>query len=463
MSFVHSSVPQFKVEPLNVRGADIVHSPVYTDVRGSLYESFHILKFPGLTSVSSLVGHYPPQGAVYGPVSHSSDELLYLIRGKIFVSIIDCDDFSKRSEFTAEPGMVVRIPAHSIHSFVSVDPSTVFDLVRFGETLCEVHYQFDDPRLAIKWPETGKPLVSVSSLGAKRNLAPIRPRYAIMGANGLIGSSFVREIEARGESWYQLRSRLHMHESIRNELMAIMPSVGVIIAAGVGTRPNTKWCEDHRLETIDANVTSQLAIVKICQDLGLHLTLIGTAGFYHYDEHHKLGSQNGFTEEDAPNHECNFYYQMRVYLENLLNETGAISRVLNLRALFPFNHKVTSASLIGKLLNFKSINCINTSMTVLTSLVPLALDMIKDHDVGHVNWVCQGVSSNGDLLEAYKKIVDPSITINKVEVSQENSKQTGNSAAYIIPARLIAKFGESKVPKLEDSIKHVMELIKAEK
>jgi 3,5-epimerase/4-reductase len=279
----------------------------------------------------------------------------------------------------------------------------------------------------------------------------------------MIGGAFVRQLEATGHSWVQLRSRLHQQSSIRNELELIRPTVSVLIAAGVGTRPNTRWCEDHRVETIDANVTGQLAIAKICADLGLHLTLIGTCGFYHYDAEHALGSGVGFPEDAVPNHECNFYYAMRALLERLLNESGAIGGVLNLRALFPFDHKVTSASLVGKLLRFAKINCIPTSMTVLPDLVPLAVELMIAKEVGHVNWVCEGVASNGDVLRAYKEIVDESIAINEVEVSQETSRSTGNSAAYVVPAKLIARFGADRVPKVGDAIGRLMKLIKDER
>lgn len=467
MSFQRTVVNQFKVENLNVPRAQIIRSPVYGDNRGWLYESFHVLKVQSETSVSNMVGVYPPRHAVYGPVSHSGEELLYLICGKVFVVLIDKDHPEVRDSLTVEPGMIIRIPPFVIHAVLSLEDNTVFDIVRMESLFTKICYEINDPQLSIQWPESELPVVSYRSLhnspAADLPLFPTRPKYAIMGATGMIGSAFVREIESRGLSWYQLRSRLHMHGSIRNELISLRPSVGVIIAAGVGTRPNTKWCEDHKIETIDANVSSQLEIVRICEELGLHLTLIGTAGFYHYDELHPLGSDKGFKEIDAPNNGCNFYYQMRIYLEQLLNDSNAIGRVLNLRAFFPFDHKVTSSSLIGKLLKFSKINCIKTSMTVLDDLVPLALDMINDHEVGHVNWVCRGTFSNGDLLQAYKRIVDSSITINEVEVTQEQSKSSGNSAAYVIPQRMIAKFGVEKVPTIEQAVEKVMQKIKEEK
>lgn len=465
MSVPSSVVRQFEVEKLNVPEAELIKSPVYPDLRGTLYESFHILKLRTTCSVSQILGFYPPRHVVYGPVSHSGEEYMYLIRGKLFVILIDSQNHSTRDVLEFIPGMILRIPPNCIHAFLSLEDNTVFDIVRTIGIENEVHYAFDDSKLNINWPESEKPLVQSKSCDPHSGLAvKERPAYAVMGATGMIGSAFVREIEKRGLKWYQIKSRLQQHEAIRNELMEVRPTVGVIIAAGVGTRPNTKWCEDHHLETLDANVTCQLAIAGICEKLGIHLTLIGTAGFYHYDEQHQLNDEkHGYVEKDEPNYGCNYYYQMRIYLEKLLNETGAIKNILNLRALFPFDHKVTSSSLIGKLLKFQKINCIKTSMTVLNSLVPLALDMINDHVTGHVNWVCRGTCSNGDLLRSYKKIVDGSIEINEVQLTQQQSREMGNSAAYVVPQRMIEKFGEDKVPLVEDAIAQVMEEIKKEK
>jgi hypothetical protein len=50
------------------------------------------------------------------------------------------------------------------------------------------------------------------------------------------------------------------------------------------------------------------------------------SGFYHDGDKHQLGAEN-----DPPNHGFNFYYRMGVYLEELLNESGAIANILYLR------------------------------------------------------------------------------------------------------------------------------------
>ncbi|KAH0788556.1 dTDP-4-dehydrorhamnose reductase [Histomonas meleagridis] len=435
-------IKQFTKEKLEISGAELIRSPVFPDSRGFLYEAFHILKLNSSCSVSSIKCYYPKKEGQPRTFKSHNDEFLYLVQGKLNVQLIDSNDPNLKQTLELNVGEVLML-----HPGVSLvvstnEEKTIYEIMKTTRDTTKESLLVADPRQSLPTP---------------------RPMFAIMGANGLIGSSFVREIEARGYTWCRLRSRLHQHEAIQNELLHIHPSVSVIISAGVGTRPNTRWCNDHRIETIDANVTGQLAIAQICGKLGLHLTIIGTCGFYHYDETHTLENGVGFTESDKPNNLCNFYYQMRNCLEEILNETGAIKHVLNLRALFPFNDNITSASLIGKLLGFSKINSIKSSMTVLNDLVPLALDMIRDHEVGHVNWVCEGTASNGDVIRAYKDIVDPSININEVCISQEESKKMGNSASYVVPGRLISKFGADKVPKLSDSIAKIMELIKQQK
>jgi len=455
------SVKHFQPQPLTIGGAEIVVSPVYTDIRGSLYESIHVLKMKVDISMATITGMYPVRKVVYGPTSHLDDELVYLIRGKVLAFLIDPKDHTKQEKIELVPGHILKVPAGVIHAFLSVEDNTIFDIVRTSTQ--PSHERFPLDIISGLIPDEEQPVVQASTPQIENVIKVPRFDYAIMGSNGMIGSSFVREIEKRGQTWCQIRSRLNMVEGIKNEIIAINPRISVIIAAGVGTRPNTKWCEDHRLETIDINVTSQLNVAKICKDLGYHCTLIGTSGFYHYNETHTLDpSSPGFTEDDPPNHECNFYYQMRVFLEKLLAETGLDSNTLNLRALFPFNHVITTASLIGKLLRFSVIRSIPTSMTVLDDLVPLALDMMEDHDVGNVNWNAEGTFSNGDLLRMYQKIVDPEFKFNEELLDVKKSKETGNSAAKVEPARLKAKFGD-RVPTIENAVKHVMELIKANK
>jgi len=452
-------VKRFPMREVQVPGVEHYVCPIYPDYRGTLFETFHCLKMDTQSSISSIFSYYLKNGKVYGPVSKNGSIVVFMIRGKGVAYIINPRDLSCRDTIDLLPGMSLRIPSGVIHAIISLDDSTIINEVRADGTGDITTYDINDAQLAIRWPEIDVPIeqTSVATTIKEKMEMRERPHFAIMGYNGLIGGAFVREIEKQGYRWEPINARLHQHEKIRNEILTIKPSISVIIAAGVGTRPNTRWCDEHHEETLDANVTSQIAIAQICKENQIHCTLIGTSAFYHYDDDHPIGGK-GFDESEAPNHAYNWYYKMRVLVEQLLSESKLDQTVLNLRAIFPLDHLIKPASLIGKLLSFKLIKSIPSSITVLNSLVPLAIEMMKSRDTGNVNWVCEGTISNGGILRAYQKIVDPNFVINEEVIDQQTSWNNGNAAAYIIPKRLHEKFGD-KVPKVDEAIESLMQLI----
>lgn len=467
MSAEHECLPVYSgavvIANPTIPGVKAFYSPVRLGPHGRCFEGWSVSNMETTSSLYSIVSFYSQGGTIHGPFAREGEEFVCVIQGRLWARLIDASDYSKRDVLGAESGTIIRIPSGVVREFLPVESDTVFLVIDTQRRALwsNDHHDMNDGCLRDEWPlvaETGSKAFSVSPWAS---LWQARAAFAIMGSNGLIGSAFVREIERQGFAWYRLRSRLQQHQGIRDELSMVHPTVSVIIAAGVGTRPNSQWCDDHKLETVDANVTCQLAVATICHELALHCTLIGTCGFWHYDKAHPLGSNHGFTEDDPPNHRRNFYCKMRVYLERLLEETGVITSVLNLRAIPPVDQTLTKASLIGKLLDFETVYSIETSMTVLPVLVPLALDMMRAREFGHVNWVCQGTATNGDVLRAYQASVDPSITINEICLASKESGSVGNSAAYIVPARLTAAFGPDRVPQLHDAIQAVMKMIKA--
>jgi hypothetical protein len=79
------------------------------------------------------------------------------------------------------------------------------------------------------------------------------------------------------------------------------------------------------------------------------------------------------------------------------------------------------------------------------------------------NFTLGGIKTPFNAQPRKPAIVEPGIAINEVEVSQETFRTTGNTAAYIVPVRLITKFGEERVPDVKNAINNLMELIKQER
>lgn len=80
---------------------------------------------------------------------------------------------------------------------------------------------------------------------------------------------------------------------------------------------------------------------------------------------------------------------------------------LNLRANNPASSLPTPRSLNGKLVNFKKIVAIPTSISVMDDLWPLIIPMCEKNVTGTFNFTNPGVIDNNQIMLLYKKHVDP--------------------------------------------------------
>ena len=56
------------------------------------------------------------------------------------------------------------------------------------------------------------------------------------------------------------------------------------------------------VDNIRDNLFAPVNLAKICNDMNIHLTYLGTGCIFKYDENHPFGQEvNGFTEESKPN------------------------------------------------------------------------------------------------------------------------------------------------------------------
>jgi dTDP-4-dehydrorhamnose reductase len=106
-------------------------------------------------------------------------------------------------------------------------------------------------------------------------------------------------------------------------------------------------CEDHRQETIRANIIGTLNLADLTQIRGIHLTVYATGCIFSYDEAHPIGS-SGFTETDAPNFFGSFYSKTKGMVEQLLAE---YNNTCILRVRMPISDDLTARNFITKVLH----------------------------------------------------------------------------------------------------------------
>lgn len=210
-------------------------------------------------------------------------------------------------------------------------------------------------------------------------------------------------------------SRIENRADVEAELDREQPS-HVLMAAGITGRPNIDWCESNKQDTIRVNVIGTLNVADLCYLKGIHCTVYATGCIFKYDEAHPLGSGIGFTEEDAPNFAGSFYSQTKGYMEPMLR---CYPNCLVLRVRMPVSDDLFHRNFVTKIAKYEKVVNIPNSMTVLHEMLPASLAMARKGLTGVYNFTNPGVISHNQVLDLFKKYIDPSFEYSNFSVEEQ--------------------------------------------
>ena len=283
-------------------------------------------------------------------------------------------------------------------------------------------------------------------------------KFLVFGGRGWIGTKIVKLLSEQNFSVVIAKSRLENRNDVDREIRDTAPD-RVINAAGVTGRPNVDWCETHKQETMRANIIGALNLADVCYLHGIHMTNLGTGCIYEYDALHSIGSGIGFKESDEPNFDGSFYSKTKIMLDKLLQE---YPNVLNLRLRMPISDDLHERSFITKITKYKKVINIPNSMTVLHDLLPIAIKMSLKKFTGNYNFINPGVISHNEILDLYKKYVDPTFTYQNFTVEEQNQiLHARRSNNELDATKLLKEFPE--VPPIKESIIKVFERMQKNK
>jgi 3,5-epimerase/4-reductase len=258
-------------------------------------------------------------------------------------------------------------------------------------------------------------------------------KYLLFGKNGWICGQLEELLKKSGKTYTVSSNRLENRESLIKELDEYKPT-HVLNAAGVTGRPNVDWCEDHKQETIRANVIGALNIADLCYLKNIHLTVFATGCIFEYDEKHPLGGA-GFKEEDKANFFASFYSKTKGVVEEL---TVNYPNVLILRVRMPISDDLSGRNFITKISKYAKVVDIPNSMTVLTELLPASLLLAHKKITGVMNFTNPGVISHNQILALYKEYIDPEFKWeNFSEAEQAKILKAGRSNNCLDASRLV--------------------------
>ena len=275
------------------------------------------------------------------------------------------------------------------------------------------------------------------------------------GKSGWIGQKIVNLLHQQEYEVYAAESRLEKREDVEQEIEKIKPDY-IFNCAGVTGTPNVDWCESHQQQTIRSNIIGTLTLVDVAYLHGIPVTNFGTGCIYEYDEEHPLGSGIGFTETDEPNFDGSFYSKTKILLEKLLD---SYPNVLNLRLRMPISSDLHPKNFITKISKYQKVINIPNSMTVLDDLLPVTIQMTLRGLKGNYNFVNPGRISHNEILDLYKKYIDPNFTYTNFTVEeQDRILKARRSNNELDTTKLLQEFPE--ILPIQQSMIHVFERMK---
>lgn len=212
--------------------------------------------------------------------------------------------------------------------------------------------------------------------------------------NGYVGNHF---LDFYGDQAVMSSLRLEDYSKVKAELEKEKPDV-VINCAGKTGRPNVDWCEDHKMETVTANVVAPLLLARACEALNLYMVHLGSGCVY---EGYKDGQ--GFSEEDEPNFDGSYYSKTKAWSENILADFP----VLQLRLRMPFDSRPGPRNFVTKITKYEKVISVPNSISVMDDFLMAADALIQKRATGIFNMTNPGTIEHREILDLYKEIVDP--------------------------------------------------------
>ncbi len=290
-------------------------------------------------------------------------------------------------------------------------------------------------------------------------------KILIYGSKGWIGSQFINELKKSSLEYYEGKSRVDNDNELIKEIDYINPThIISFIGRTHGTINNKQYTTIDYLEkpgklkeNINDNLYSPLILAHISKNKGIHYTYLGTGCIFNYDDTHLYEKEeNGFTEDDIPNFFGSSYSIVKGFTDRLIK---LYDNVLNLRVRMPITEEENERNFITKIINYKKICSIKNSMTVLSDVFPIIVDMIKNNKTGTYNLTNPGLISHNEILEMYKEIVDPDFVYENFNLEEQKKVLScDRSNNYLDTSKLESEYPE--LLNIKDSVRNCLKKYK---
>jgi hypothetical protein len=185
----------------------------------------------------------------------------------------------------------------------------------------------------------------------------------------------------------------------------------------------------------------------------IHYTYFGTGCIF--NKPHDDGSYN---EDSLPDFTGSGYSTIKGFTDRIFH-SQLFDNMLNVRIRMPITNENNPRNFITKITSYDKICSINNSMSVLPTLLPILIDMMKNNVVGTINLTNPGYISHNEILEMYKEIVDPEFAWKNFSIEEQDailaSKRSNN---YLNTSKLESLYPD--VPNIKHAVRKCLETYK---
>lgn len=252
-------------------------------------------------------------------------------------------------------------------------------------------------------------------------------KFLVWGGKGWIGQQVLDSIKAAGHEGQNATSRADDEKAVAKELDEVKPDrcislIGRTRGEGFLTIDYLEQKGKIR-ENVRDNMWGPVVLAFQCNKRDIHLCYMGTGCIFHYDQDEfKLGNGNGFKDGDDasdPNFFGSAYSTVKGFTDRMMRMMFN-EKTLNVRIRMPITPDDSPYNFITKIVNYDKVVNIPNSMTVLPQLMPVMIDMAVKKTAGTVNMTHPGAISHNEVLELYKKHVDPTYTYKNFTVEEQD-------------------------------------------
>ena len=277
-------------------------------------------------------------------------------------------------------------------------------------------------------------------------------KWLIYGSKGWIGGMVTHYLESQGETVLGATARADNEHDVEAEIICWRPDrilclVGRTHGPGHSTIDYLEQ-KGKLVENVRDNLYSPAVLAILGQKYGIHVTYLGTGCIFSYTPYSLT-----FEEKDQPNFFGSSYSTVKGFTDRLMHLFS--DSVLNLRIRMPIVGYHHPRNFITKITNYAKICSIQNSMTVMEDMIPALVELAKKKTTGTVNLTNPGTIEHNEILELYKKYVDPKFVWKNFSQEEQSKILLSERSNNELDAALLRELCPSVKP-IRESVEDLM-------